>query len=383
MMELGDSLLSPEDRETRALVRSIADAEIAPRARTIDTEGQFPDHAMGKLAEAGLLGILVPDEYGGSAGTKLQYVIAVEEVARACAATATTFMTQAHGALPVLLAGTEGQKRRWLPRIASGESISAIALTEPDAGSDLAALALRAEKDGPSYRLSGQKMFITNGGVASLFTVLCRTGDGREGITALEIDGRPDGLTTGTPFKKMGIRGSNTVQLFFDEVLVPQSHRLGGEGDGFAVAGGTLDFARMSTAAQSLGIASRALTEALTYAANRRQFGKPISEHQAIQFKLVDMHAQVTAARQLLYTVARLADRGERFGAESAMAKVVCSDTAMAVTVEAVQIFGGYGYLEEYEVERLMRDAKITQIYDGTNEINRLVVARGLLGKAK
>jgi len=378
-MALDDVLLSDDDRDVRHLVRAIAEAEIAPRAQEVDATGLFPHHAMKKLAETGLLGILIPPEFGGSGGSKLQYVLAVEEVAKACAATALTYMTQAHGAVPILIAGTEAQKLRWLPRIVAGDSLAAIALTEPHAGSDLASIALRAERHGSDYHLSGQKIFITNGGVADLMTVLVRTSEGRGGLTALEIDGRPVGLVAGSPLKKMGVRGSNTVELFFDDVVVPGDGLLGGEGQGFRIALETLDLARLSTAAQALGIADRALRTAVAYARQRRQFGQTIGRFQAVQFKLVDMHARVATARQLLYSVARWADTGEPFGSDAALAKVVCSDTAMAVTTEAVQIHGGYGYIEEYEVERLMRDAKVTQIYDGTNEINRLVIARALL----
>lgn len=382
---LGDSLLGEDDLAARDLARTIATAEIEPRAAAVDG-GEFPRAAMEVLGQAGLLGLLIPAEYGGAGATKLQYALVLEEISKACASTGVTFMTQASAAQPIVVGGTDEQRHRWLPRIASGEVIAAMGLTEPGAGSDLASLTTRAtlQPDG-SYLLNGQKTFITNGGHADLMCILCRTSDepGSNGISVVVLEGSPPGLTRGRPMRKMGLRGSSTVELFFDDVHVPPDAVLGTPGHGWRYAMTTVDSARLSTAAQALGIAQGAYDIAAAYASERRQFGRPIASFQALSFKLVDMYAAIAGARALLYQVANDSD-GPQFRSGAATAKFVCSDVAMRVTTEAVQVLGGYGYMEEYVVERMMRDAKVTQIYDGTNEINRLVVAReqGLDGRA-
>jgi alkylation response protein AidB-like acyl-CoA dehydrogenase len=385
-VELEDLDLGAEDRAIRDTIREVVAEKIAPRAREVDEQSVFPREAIDLLGKLGMLGILVPERYGGVGGTKLQYTMAVEEIARGCGATSATFMTQAHGALPILLAGSEEQKKRWLPGVASGEQIGAIALSEPQAGSDLAGLGTTARKEDGHYVLNGQKIFTTNGGHADVICALAKTdaSAGAKGISAFLVEGDTPGLTAGEPLQKMGIRGSNTVEMFFDDVRVPAENRLGPEGAGFGIALGTLDGARLSTAAQALGLGQGAYDIAMSYAQERQQFGKPIYSFQAVQFRLVDMYIQLQAARALTYQVARMIDSHPeaRHSKQTAAAKVLASDTAMRVTTDAVQVLGGYGYMREYEVERFMRDAKITQIYDGTNDINRLVVGRELIASS-
>lgn len=382
-MDIDDIGLDTETLALRATLREVVKNEIAPRAREVDEQGIFPAEAMKLFGELGLLGILIPERYGGAGGTKLQYAIAVEEISRACAATGVTFMTQAHGSLPIMLGGSEEQKQRWLPSIASGERVTGIALSEPHAGSDLAAAKTTARLADGQYVINGSKIFITNGGHADTICTFLSTDPsaGARGLSALLVDTAGPGVEAGPPLAKMGIRGSETVELFFDGARVPSEHRLGEEGSGFGLAMGTLDAARLSTAAQALGIAQGAYDLAFAYACEREQFGRPIYDHQAVQFRLVDMHIQIQAARAATYRVASLidADPDGRHSKETATVKVLASDIAMRVTTDAVQCLGGYGYMREYEVERMMRDAKVTQIYDGTNDINRLVIGRELL----
>ena len=386
MAGLADVDLSAEDVALREMVRALVAEQIAPRAAEVDEQARFPTEALEALAKVDLLGMLVPAEFGGAGGTKLQYAITVEEIARACGSTSATYMTQAHGALPLTLAGTEEQKRRWLPPLAAGEVVGAIALSEPHAGSDLADMRTTAVASADGFVLDGGKMFITNGGQADLVCVFAKTDPsaGHRGISAFLVDGDAAGLSAGAPLKKMGIRGSNTVELFLDSVQVDRTRLLGDPGAGFGLAMRTLEGARLSTAAQALGLGQGAYDIAFAYAQERTQFGVPIYDHQAVQFRLVDMHIALEAARSLLYRTARLMDErsGERHAEATAVAKVHCSDVAMRVATDAVQTLGGYGYMQEYEVERFMRDAKITQIYDGTNDINRLVVGRELARRA-
>jgi len=373
--------LSAEDLALRDLVQDLVEKHVAPEALMTDREARFPRPAMDVLATVGLLGIAVPEAYGGSGGTEIQYLLAVEELARACGSTSLTYMTQIHACLVLMAAGSEEQKHRGLPSLCDGSRIGAIALTEPAAGSDLGSLTTRARKVEDGYVLDGAKVFITNGGVADLLCVFARTSDdGARGVSVFVVEAGSPGLSTGEPLQKMGMRGSNTVEVFLDGVVVTESQRLGPEGSGFATAMRILEGARLSTAAQALGLAQGAFDRALAYARAREQFGRPIFDFQAVQFRLVDMHTNIAAARALLYQVGRVvdADPNGSHAAASAMVKVHCSDVAMAVTTDAVQTLGGYGYIEEYEVERFMRDTKVTQIYDGTNDINRLVVARGL-----
>jgi alkylation response protein AidB-like acyl-CoA dehydrogenase len=364
------------------LARDLARDKIAPRAAAIDETEEFPRDLLSLLADQGLMGLLIPEEYGGGGAGVLAFLLVVEEVARACAATATIFAGHGLGTYPVLLAGSEGQRRRYLPALAAGRLLAAFALTEPGGGSDVAAMQTVAIRRGDQYRLTGMKQFCTNGDEAGLITVFALTDParGHEGISAFLVEPGFPGFRVGRKEKKMGIRGSSTVSLVFDDCQVPADNRLGAEGQGFALAMQVLDRARPSVAAQAVGIAQAALDHCLAYAPTRRQFGQPISAFQAIQFKLADMAMEIHLARLAYQHVAwRIQTGAPRFSLEAAIAKCFASDAAMRITTEAVQIFGGYGYMREYPVERLMRDAKITQIYDGTNEIQRLVIARALL----
>lgn len=381
-MELSDRLLDDDDRALRDMIRPLAEERIAPLAMRIDQESLFPAEPMALLAELGMLGISIPEEDGGSGGTKLQYSIVVEELARVCASTSLTYMTQVHGATPLLIAGSEAQKQRYIPPMTSGALMSGIALTEPQAGSDAGSMTTTALPIDGGYRISGQKIFITNGGHAGLLCLFASTdrSKGARGLTAFIVETDRPGISAGKPLKKMGMRGSDTVELFIDSLEVGAEHVLGGEGEGFSIAMKTLDTARLSTAAQAIGIAQGAYERALRYALDREQFGRRIFDFQAVQFRLVEMYSRITTARLLTYQVARAMseDPGASHGRDVAHAKVLASDAAMFVTTEAVQVLGGYGYMVEYEVERMMRDAKVTQIYDGTNDINRLVVARAI-----
>lgn len=381
-MELAELDLSKEDLDLRSTIRSVVDDVVRPRAREIDETETFPMDAMRVFGEMGLFGILIPTEYGGGGGTTLQYVVVAEEIARACAATCTSYITQVHGMLPVLAAGTEQQKRTYLPQFTDGSRLSAIAITEPEAGTDIHAMSTRAVRDGDEYVISGQKIFITNGGVADTFAVFARTGeDSRTGISIFLVDRDAPGFTVHDSLKKSGIRASSTVPLSFDGVRVPVSARLGDEGIGFHIAVTVLSDARVSTAAQSVGIAQGSWDLCTRYLADRKAFGHVVTDFQAVQLRLADMYGSISAARLMAYQVARAMDAKARddFSVEAAMAKWFCSDTAMDAASWAVQLMGGYGYMREYEVERFFRDAKITQIYDGTNDVNRMVMMRQLL----
>ena len=380
-MQLADVGLSEEDLALRQLVRGLVAEHVAPAAIDVDRDARFPSEALRLLADLGLLGIAAPAEYGGSAGTELQYLLTVEELAHGCGSTSLTYMTQIHACLVLLAAATPRAARRWLPSLCDGTSIGAIALTEPEAGSDLGSLTTRARQVDDGYVLDGSKVFITNGGYADLICVFARTSDdGARGISTFVVETDAPGFSTGAPLRKMGMRGSNTVEVHLDGLRVGEDQRLGAPGSGFATAMQILEGARMSTAAQALGLAQGAYDRALAYAQQRRQFGQEIYRFQAVQFRLVDMYARIQAARSMLYRIGALidADPTRSCASESALAKVYCSDVAMSVATDAVQTLGGYGYTEEYEVERIMRDTKVTQIYDGTNDINRLVTARGL-----
>lgn len=386
-MDMTDMDLGPDDVALRDMVRQVVAREVAPQARLIDEEERFPREALRTFGRQGLLGILVPEQYGGAGTSMLQYVIAMEEIAKACGATSATFMTQVHGMLPVLLAGSEEQKQQWLPPAVAGERVTAIAITEPNAGSDVASMQTVAVRDGDDYVINGSKIFITNGGVADWVCVFAKTDPAsrHEGISLFLVERSAPGFSCGKPLRKMGIRGSNTAELFFSDVRVPVANRLGAEGIGFGIAMGALGDARISTAAQALGLAQGAYDIAFEYAQTRKQFGKPIYSYQAVQLTLMDMYMSIVSARLMTYQLARMIDRKARseFSLESAMAKVYCSDMAMKVTTDAVQLLGGYGYIRDYDAERFMRDAKITQIYDGTNQINRLVMARRMLKRMR
>lgn len=381
-MQLWERLLSEEEKMIRDSVRAVVKKKIAPLAQQLDEEESFPWEQIKTLADLGMLSILTPEEYGGAAGSKMSYVLAVEEIAKGCAATALVFFTQTHGALSLLLAGTEQQKKKYLPKIASGEMLGAIAITEPNAGSDAASMATTAVKDGNDYILNGNKVFITTGDKADVVTVFAKTDPAsrHKGISAFLVEKGTPGFRVGKVEKKMGVRGSSTAELIFDNCRIPAENLVGREGEGFQICMEACDYTRISTAAQALGIAQGAFDIAFQYAQERRQFGKPIYDFQAIQFMLVDMFTEITNARLLLYQSAKLIDEGVRdFAMEASMAKAYCSEVAGRVTDSAVQILGGYGYIRDYQVERMMRDAKITQIYDGTSQIQRLVIARNLL----
>ncbi|MBX5470224.1 MAG: acyl-CoA dehydrogenase family protein [Thermoleophilaceae bacterium] len=374
--------LNEQQLEFRELVRQIAQERVAPRAAEIDEKAEYPHDLRTLLAEQDILGLPFDEEYGGTGTGTLTLNIAVEELAKACASTALILMVQELGALPIKLFGTEEQKRRWLPRLASGEWTPAFALSEAEAGSDPGGMRTRAVRDGDDWVINGEKNWITNIGIADLYVVFAVTdpdaGHSR-GISAFVVEADRPGFSIGKLEHKMGIRGSPTGQPVFQDVRVPQENLIGELHQGFKVAMATLDRSRLGVAAQAVGIAQGAIDYAAAYARERRQFGRPINSFQAIQFKLADMETRTAAARELLYKACAKADRRESdMGKYSAMAKLFASDTAMSVTVEAVQVLGGYGFVKEYPVERMMRDAKITQIYEGTNEIQRLVIARTL-----
>ena len=378
--------LSAEHEELRALVRQLAEERIAPRAAEIDSKAEFPWDLKQLLAEHDLLGTCFQERHGGTGLDGIGQAIVAEEVARADATTSLIPIVQKLGAMPILLAGNDEQKDRYFPRLASGEWLSAFALTEAGAGSDVASLLMRARRDGDDYVLDGSKRFITHGSVANLLTVFALTSPeagGRKGMSAFIVETDTPGFSAPRLEHKMGIRGSPTAELVFDAVRVPAVNRLGEEGDGFKIAMQTLERSRLAIAAQAVGIAQGALDAALAYAAERRQFGGRIVDFQAIQFMLADMAAQTEAARQLVYAAcARVDDDDPQLGYWTSVAKLIAGDSAMRVTTDAVQIFGGYGYISEYPVERMMRDAKITQLYEGTQQIQRLIIARRLLARA-
>jgi alkylation response protein AidB-like acyl-CoA dehydrogenase len=374
--------LTDDQLEFRDTIRRIVAERVAPRAAEIDAKAEYPWDIRRLFAEHDLLGLPFPAEYGGTGTGTLMLNVAVEEVARACASSALILMIQELGTLPIRLFGTEELKQRFLPRCATGEWSPAFALSEPEAGSDPGGMITNAVRDGDEWIVTGTKNWITNLGVADFYVVFAKTdrqAARSRGITAFIVEADRPGFTVGKLEHKLGIKGSPTGQPIFDDVRIPAENMIGEEGHGMRVALGTLDHSRLGVAAQAVGIAQGATDHAAAYARERRQFGRPIADFQGIQFKLADMETRTAAARELLYRACSKIDRGEPdAGKYSAMAKLFASDTAMAVTVEAVQVFGGYGYVTEYPVERYMRDAKITQIYEGTNEIQRLVIARSL-----
>jgi alkylation response protein AidB-like acyl-CoA dehydrogenase len=371
--------LPQEHVDLRDTIRALAQEQIAPRAAEIDEKAEYPWDVRRLLAEHDILGLPYPIEYGGTGTGTLMLNIAVEEIAKACASSALILMVQELGSLPLQLFGSEELKQRFLPKCATGEWSPAFALSEPEAGSDPGGMITTAVKDGDEWVINGTKNWITNLGVADFYTVFAVTDRETRRITAFVVEADRPGFTVGKLEHKLGIRGSPTGQPIFDEVRIPEDNVIGEVGKGLSVALATLDRTRLGAAAQAVGLAQGATDYAVAYARERRQFGKPINEFQMIQAKLADMETQTAAARELLYKACAMADRNESgFGKYSSMAKIFCSDTAMKVTLDAIQVLGGYGYVKEYPVERMMRDAKITQIYEGTNEIQRLVVARTL-----
>jgi alkylation response protein AidB-like acyl-CoA dehydrogenase len=385
---VGYDPLSEEAREIRELVRALARERIAPRAAEIDESSEFPWDMVELFRENDLLALPFEERHGGTGTGTLMLLVAIEEISKACATTGLVLAVQELGALALKLAGSEEQKERWLSRLASGEWLAAYALTEPGSGSDSAAMRTTARRDGEGYMLDGGKRFITNAGVAGLYTVFAKTDRdaGHRGISCFVVEADAPGLEVGRIEPKMGIKGSTTGEVFFDSCRVGPENLVGEEGEGFRIAMRVLDRSRPGIAAQALGIAQGATDYALDYAKSRETMGKPIAEHQLVAAKLADMETACEAARGLLYRYGQMADDGvdgPELTKASAQAKLHCSDTAMWVTTEAVQILGGYGYMKEYPVERMMRDAKITQIYEGTNEVQRLVIAREMVREAR
>jgi len=375
--------LSENQRMIRDLARKIARERIAPRAAHYDETETYPEESIRAVMDAGLYGIWLPEEYGGTDMGCLALALVCEEIAWACAATATQYLDQPLGGLPILLAGTEEQKKKYLPRLATGEMLAAYSLSEPGAGSDAAGLRTTAVRQGDHYVLNGSKQWCTNGDHADVIVVFA-TVDPKlraKGVTAFLVDKGMPGFSVGKKEKKLGIRASPTVALHFTDCPVPVDQRLGEEGEGFRIAMQTLDVTRPATGAMAVGIGQAALDAAVAYARERQQFGQAIAAFQGVQFMLADMAMQVHAARLMVHHAARQVDAGIRSNTyEASMAKCWAGDAAMKVATDAVQVFGGYGYTREYPVERFMRDAKIMQIYEGTNQIQRVVIARELLG---
>ncbi|PER15698.1 acyl-CoA dehydrogenase [Bacillus cereus] len=373
--------LSEEHEMIRKMVRDFAKNEVGPTAAERDEEERFDRELFDQMAELGLTGIPWPEEYGGIGSDYLAYVIAIEELSRVCASTGVTL--SAHTSLagwPIFKFGTEEQKQKFLRPMAEGKKIGAYGLTEPGSGSDAGGMKTIAKRDGDHYILNGSKIFITNGGIADIYVVFALTDpeSKQRGTSAFIVESDTPGFSVGKKESKLGIRSSPTTEIMFEDCRIPVENLLGEEGQGFKVAMQTLDGGRNGIAAQAVGIAQGALDASVEYARERHQFGKPIAAQQGIGFKLADMATDVEAARLLTYQAAWLESEGLPYGKESAMSKVFAGDTAMKVTTEAVQVFGGYGYTKDYPVERYMRDAKITQIYEGTQEIQRLVISRML-----
>jgi acyl-CoA dehydrogenase len=366
----------------RNMVRDFAQAEIAPFIERMEA-GEFPREMLKKMGELGLMGITAPAEYGGAEMDFTSYIIAIHELSKVSAVMGVILSVHTSvGTNPILYFGNEEQKQKYVPKLARGEFIGAFCLTEPSAGSDAGSLKTRAIRDGETYVLDGSKVFITNGGEADVYIVFASTNpeEGSRGISAFIVEKGTPGFIIGKDERKMGLHGSRTLQLTFENMRIPATNLLGQEGDGFKIALANLDVGRIGIAAQSLGIAEAALEAATDYAKERKQFGKPIAQQQGVGFKLADMATSVEAAKLLVYRAASLRSKGLPCGKEASMAKLFASQTAMDTTIEAVQIFGGYGYTEDYPVERYFRDAKVTQIYEGTSEIQRIVIAKHVLG---
>ncbi|MBB3040925.1 acyl-CoA dehydrogenase family protein [Nocardioides sp. LMS-CY] len=374
--------LSEEHQAVRAAVRDLCDAKVAPYAADVDEHARYPQEAADALLAADFHAPHVPEQYGGAGADALATVIVIEEVARACASSSLIPAVNKLGSLPVQLAGSEGLKQRYLTRLAAGEGGFSYCLSEPDAGSDAAGMKTRAVRDGDDFVLNGVKRWITNAGVSEYYTVMAVTDPERRsrGISAFVVEKSDAGVSFGAPERKLGIKGSPTREVYLDNVRIPADRMIGAEGTGFEIAMRTLDHTRVTIAAQAVGIAQGALDYALGYAQERQQFGKPIADFQGLQFLLADMGMKVETARQMTYAAAGKSERGDSdltfFGAA---AKCFASDVAMEVTTNAVQVLGGYGFTRDYPVERMMRDAKITQIYEGTNQVQRIVMARQLL----
>ena len=377
-----DFSLTEEQKMLKTMVQDFATKELEPIAAQIDEEARFPAESIKKMAELGLTGIGFPEEYGGSGGGETELCIATEEISRVCASTGTIlFVTSGLGSQPIYVYGNEEQRKRFVTPVAKGEKIACFALTEAGAGSDPVALETTAIRHNNGYKLNGTKIFITNGAeadVALVFAVVDKSLRHR-GIAAFVVEKGTPGFSVGKHEHKLGIRASSTTELLFEDCFVPEENRLGKEGDGFKIAMTAIDASRVAVAAQAVGIAQGAFEKSLAYAKERQQFGKPIIDFQAIQWMLADMATQIDASRLLTYRAAHLQDKGLPFVKEAAMAKVFAAETSSSVTNKAIQIYGGYGYVKEYPLERYLRDAKITEIYEGTSEMQRLTIARYLM----
>lgn len=374
--------LSEQQKMIRNMVREFAEKEVAPLAAELDKTGEYPTKTLEKMAKLGLLGIIIPQQYGGAGLDTISYVTVVEEISRKCASTGV--ITSVHNSLaawPIMKYGTEEQKKKYLPILAKGEKIGAFAGTEPNAGSDLGAMKTTAVHKDHQYIINGDKTFITSGPKAGVIIVFAVTDKnaGTKGLSAFIVENTFKGYKVGSIFDKLGINASQTSELIFENMEVPAENLLGKEGDGFKIALSTLDGGRIGIAAQAVGIAQAALDESIMYSKQREQFGKPIAKFQAIQWMIADIATRIEAARYLVYNAAYVKDKGERFSKEAAMAKLYASEIAMDTVIKAVQIHGGYGYTKEYTVERLFRDAKITEIYEGTSEVQRMVISSSLL----
>jgi alkylation response protein AidB-like acyl-CoA dehydrogenase len=372
--------LPTEYQDLRESVRALAEKEIAPHAHAVDEDHRYPQEAADALIKANLHAAHVPDKFGGEGADALAVAIIIEEVARVCASSSLIPAVNKLGSLPLILGGDEEQKKRWLPALAQGKGFS-YCLSESEAGSDAAALKTKAERTSAGWLLNGSKKWISNAGVSEFYTVIAQTdpSKGSKGITAFIVEKSDPGISFGAPEKKMGFRGSPTREVYFDNIEISDDRRIGEVGKGFAIAMDTLDHTRITIAAQALGIAQGALDAAEKYSHERKQFGKEIFEFQAIQFILADMAMNIEAARQLTYAAAAKSERNDKdLRFFSSASKTFASDVAMKVTTDAVQVLGGYGYVSDYPVERMMRDAKLTQIYEGTNQVQRIVMARNL-----
>ncbi|MDV2886505.1 acyl-CoA dehydrogenase [Alkalihalophilus pseudofirmus] len=377
-----DLRFTEEQEMMRKMVRDFAQEQITPFIEEMEENETFPREIVNKMGELGLMGIPIPEEYGGAGMDFTSYIIAINELSKVSATVGVILSVHTSvGTNPILYFGTEEQKQKYIPKLASGEYLGAFGLTEPGAGSDAGSLKTTAKKDGNEYILNGSKVFITNGGEADVYIVFASTDSslGTKGISAFIVDKDTPGFSVGKKEKKMGLHGSNTTELTFEDARVPEENLLGQEGEGFKIAMSNLDAGRIGIAAQSLGIAEAALEAAVGYAKERKQFGKPIGHQQGLGFKLADMATKVEGSKLLVYRAAKLRELGKKSGMEASMAKLFASRTAVEVSIEAVQVYGGYGYTKDYPVERYFRDAKICEIYEGTSEIQRIVIGKHLL----
>jgi len=377
-----DLELTEEQKIIQQTIQDFAQNELAPVADELDQAEEFPWKIFKRMAELGLLGMVLPTEYGGSGSDELSLAIVIEEIAKVCASTADILDSAAIiGTIPIYLWGNEEQKQRFLPALARGERIASYAVTEPDAGSDIGSIKTKAVKDGDCYILNGQKTFITCGNVCDTVIVFAGIPElAPRGMTAFIVEEGMPGFSKGKKFKKLGMRAATNAELFFEDCRVPIANRLGEEGKGMRIALATLDHGRIGIAAQAVGIAQAVLEKCTEYSKERVQFGAPISRNQAISWKLADMATEIEAARFLVYKAAYLADKGEPFSTNAAMAKLYASELAMKAATWGIQIFGGYGYMMEFPMQRHFRDAKLTEIYEGTSEIQRLIISRAVLG---